>query len=70
MAVQTIALPMPPPMMPSSGIPSLPKISDQLTSAFSGMPALLMTRTQRGRSSAETKFRMHWNSIQGGMTHM
>jgi len=34
------------------------------------MPSVLMTRTQPGRSSAETKFRITWNSIQGGITHM
>ena len=46
------------------------KISDQLTMALRGMPSVLITSTQPGRSSAETKFRITWNSIQGGITHM
>ena len=69
-AAQTIELPIPPPKMPSSGMPRCPKISDQLTRALSGIPAALIARTQPGRSSAETKLRMTWNSIQVGITHM
>ena len=69
-ANQTIELPIPPPMRPSFGSPRRPKIKAQLTMALSGIPAELMTNTQPGRSNADTKFRITWNSIQVGMTHM
>ena len=61
---------MPPPMMPSRGRPKWPKINAQLSRAFKGIPAVLITSTQPGRSIAAAKLRMHWNSIHDGMTHI
>ena len=68
--VQVIELPSPPPKMPSAGSPKWPKINDQLINALSRMPAALITRIQPGRSSAERKLRITWNSSQGSIAHI
>ena len=64
--IQTIELPSPPPKMPSAGRPKWPKISAQLTSALRTMPSSAdRPASSRGRSSAERKLRIAWNSRNG-----
>ena len=70
MISQVNVLPIPPPRSPSAGRPKWPKISDQLSSALTPMPARLSHSTTRGRSSAETKLRSNWNSSHGAVHHM
>ena len=70
MIAQVSVLPTPPPTRPSAGSPKWPKISAQLSSALSAIPAMLSHSTTRGRSSAETKLRSSWNSSHGAVHHM
>ena len=60
--VQTIELPRPPPKMPEPRQPEMAEDQPKPTSALSTMPPMLITSTQPGRSSAETKLRIAWNS--------
>ena len=65
-----MVLPRPPPTMPSAGSPNRPKINAQLIKPLIPIPAALSTNTARGRSSAETKFRIRVNRSHGAVHHM
>ena len=69
-SAQTIELASPPPKIPHAGSPKWPKISAQPSKALRMIPIRLMPSTQPGRSSAETKLRIAWNSRNGSIDHM